>query len=150
MFGLVANWSIALIDRLRFLFLSPLFLVRTFTEAKFCLAPPPPLRTFTKTNFCLAPLPPLRTFTKTNFCLASLPPYVPKLLRPYRIVTVKDIYLPRHPTWDENANDRQTLCSQSAGGLSEKVVFPCHNNQNTWCHFVWLLFTWNCKSLSYQ
>ena len=114
----MAIWPIALIDRLRFLFLSPLFLVRTFTKA--------------------------------NFCLAPLPPYGPKLLRPYRIVTVKDIFLPRHPTWDENANDRQTLCSQSAGGLSEKVVFPCHNNQNTWCHFVWLLFTWNCKSLSYQ
>ena len=60
----MAIWLIALIDRLRFLFLSPLFLVRTFTKADFCLAPPPP--------------PP--------------PPYVPKLHRPYRIVTVKDIF----------------------------------------------------------
>ena len=42
MFGLVAIWLIALIDRLRFLFLSPLFLVRTFTKADFCLAPPRP------------------------------------------------------------------------------------------------------------
>ena len=66
MFGLVAILPIALIDRLRFLFLSPLFLVRTFTKANFYLAPPPP------------------------------PPTVPKLLRPYRIVTVKDIFLPRH------------------------------------------------------
>ena len=41
-FGLVAIWPIALIDRLRFLFLSPLFLVRTFTKANLCLAPPSP------------------------------------------------------------------------------------------------------------
>ena len=38
----MAIWPIALIDRLRFLFLSPLFLVRTFTKANFCLAPPLP------------------------------------------------------------------------------------------------------------
>ena len=69
MFGLAAILPIALIDRLRFLFLSPLFLIRTFTKANFCLAPPPPP-----------------------------PPYGPKLRRPYRIVTVKDIFLPRHPT----------------------------------------------------
>ena len=120
MFGLAAILPIALIDRLRFLFLSPLFLIRTFTKANFCLAPPPP------------------------------PPYGPKLRRPYRIVTVKDIFLPRHPTWDKNVSERQTLCSQSAGRLGEKGVFPCNPNQNTWCHFVWLLFTSNCKSVSYQ
>ena len=61
----MAIWPIALINRLRFLFPSPLFLVRSFTKANFCLAPPSP-------------------------------PYGPKLLRPYRIVTVKDIFLPRH------------------------------------------------------
>ena len=42
----MAIWPIALIDRLRFLFLSPLFLVRTFTKANFCLAPLPPYPTF--------------------------------------------------------------------------------------------------------
>ena len=47
MFGLVAIWLIALIDRLRFLFFSPLFLVCTFSKADFCLSPlvlllPPP------------------------------------------------------------------------------------------------------------
>ena len=32
----------------------------------------------------------------------------------------------------------------------KKVVFPCHNNQNTWRHFVELLLTENFKSLIYQ
>ena len=58
----------------------------------------------------------IRTSTKANFYLAppSLPG-VPKLCRPYRTVTVEQIFLLKHPTWDENANERQTLCSQSAG-----------------------------------
>ena len=58
-FELVAIWPIALIGRLRFLFLSLMFLIRTSAKAYFCLAPllllplpppPPPL---------LPPPPPL-------------------------------------------------------------------------------------------
>ena len=38
-FELVAIWPIALIGRLRFLFLSLMFLIRTASKAYFCLAP---------------------------------------------------------------------------------------------------------------
>ena len=129
-FELVAIWPIALIGRLRFLFLSLIFLIRTSAKAYFCLAPSSP--------------PPSSSSPPPS------PPFVPRLRCPYGIVRVEHIFLPRHPTRDKNATKDRHCAVRARESWVKKVVFPCHNNQNTWRHFVELLLTENFKSLIYQ
>ena len=136
-FELVAIWPIALIGRLRFLFLSLMFLIRTSAKAYFCLAP-----------LLLLPSPLL--LLPSPLLLLPSPPYVPRLRCPYGIVRVEHIFLPRHPPRDKNAKKDRHYAVRARESWVKKVVFPCHNNQNTWCHFVELLLTENFKSLIYQ
>ena len=126
-FKLVAIWPIALIGRLRFLFLSLIFWIRICAKAYFCLASPPPF-----------PSPSL-----------APPPYVPAPPSLWNCYSWTYIFTQTSNTrW--KWNKRQSVCSQRVERLSEKVVFPSNNNQNTWRHFVELLFTENFKSLIYQ
>ena len=146
-FELVAIWPIALIGRLRFLFLSLIFLIRTSAESYFCLAPlllllllPSPLLLFPSSpppSSCSPPpLPP--------------PPTSPVSAFPLELLEL-NIYF-YLDTQHEIKTQQKTDIVQSERGRVEwkKVVFPCHNNQNTWRHFVELLLTEYFKSLIYQ
>ena len=98
-FKLVAIWPITLIGRLRFLFLSLIFWIRICAKAYFCLASPLP-----------SPSP-----------SPAPPPYVPKLRLPYGIVIVEHIFLPRHPTRDENATKDGQCAVREMNGWAKKL-----------------------------
>ena len=103
MFGLAAILPIALIDRLRFLFLSPLFLVRTFTKADFCLAPPPP--------------PPSTSPS------SSVPIELLQLKRYF--------YLDTQHEMKTQTIDRHCAVRAREGWVKKLCSLNCHNNQNT-------------------